>query len=335
VRTVLVKRLIWLVFVLLGISLVTFMITHVIPADPARLLVGPHAAPEEVAAIRRSMGLDDPLPAQYVRYIGGLLHGDLGFSFTSRRSVRDDFGDYFPATVELTSAALFLIVVLGIPLGVLSAVYAGCLLDRAVRILCVGGVAMPLFWTGLLFQLVFFRVLGWLPADGRLDTQLSAPPRVTGLYTVDSLLNGNLSLFVNALQHLVLPSVALCLPSMALVARLTRTSTLEALGQDYVRTARSKGLRRSRVVIVHAVRNSLMPITTVLGLQTGFLLSGAFLVEVIFNWPGIGLYTLNAVLASDYNAIMSITLLVAAIYVLVNLVVDLLYSVLDPRVTVA
>ncbi|HZS90470.1 MAG TPA: ABC transporter permease [Chloroflexota bacterium] len=334
-RTVLVKRLIWLVFVLLGISLVTFTITHVIPADPARLMVGPHAAPEEVAAIRRSMGLDDPLPAQYVRYIGGLLHGDLGFSFTSRRPVRDDFGDYFPATVELTGAALFLIVALGIPLGVLSAVYSGSLLDRALRLLCVGGVAMPLFWTGLLFQLVFFRLLGWLPADGRLDTSLAAPPRVTGLYTIDSLLHGDLPLFANAVQHLILPGVALSLPSMALITRLTRTSTLETLGMDYVRTARSKGLRRSRVVIVHAVRNSLLPITTVLGLQTGFLLSGAFLVEVIFNWPGIGLYTLNAVLASDYNAIMSITLLVAAIYVLVNLGVDLLYSVLDPRVAVA
>lgn len=328
----LINRLLWLVFVLFGISLLIFTVSHVIPADPARLMVGPHAAPEEVAAIRRQMGLNDPLPSQYLRYVGGLLHGDLGFSFYSRRAVRDDFGDYFPATLELTAAAMVLIVLIGLPLGVLSAVYHGRWLDRLARLLCVGGVAMPLFWTGLLFQLIFFRILGWLPADGRIDAQLSAPPRLTGMYTVDSLFSGNWPLFWNALHHLILPAVALALPSTALIARLMRTTTLETLGMDYVRTARSKGLRHARVIIVHAVRNALLPIITVLGLQTGFLLSGAFLIEVIFNWPGIGLYTLNAVLATDYNALMSITLVVAAIYVVVNLLVDALYAVLDPRV---
>jgi peptide/nickel transport system permease protein len=328
----LINRLLWLIFVLFGISLLIFTISHVIPADPARLMVGPHAAPEEVAAIRRQMGLNDPLPVQYLRYVDGLLHGDLGFSFYSRRPVRDDFGDYFPATVELTSAAMVLIILVGIPLGVLCAMYNGRWLDHIARLLCVGGVAMPLFWTGLVFQFLFFRTLGWLPADGRIDPQFSGPRRFTGLYTVDSLVSGNWPLFWNALHHLILPAVALALPSTALIARLTRTTTLEALVTDYVRTARSKGLRRSRVVVVHAVRNALLPTITVLGLQTGYLLSGAFLIEVIFNWPGIGLYTLNAVLATDYNALMSITLAVATIYVLVNLLVDMLYTVLDPRV---
>jgi peptide/nickel transport system permease protein len=333
VQAVLINRLLWLIFVLFGISVLTFTISHVIPADPARLMVGPRASDAEVAAIRRQLGLSDPLPVQYVHFVGGLLHGDLGFSFYSHRPVRDDVGDYLPATLELTIGAMVLIIVVGLPTGVLSAVYCGRWLDRIARVCCVSGVAMPLFWTGLLFQLVFFRLLGWFPADGRIDAQLSAPRRFTGMYTVDSLISGNWPLLWNALHHLILPAVALAVPSTALVARLMRTTTLETLGTDYVRTARSKGLRRSRVVIVHAVRNALLPITTVLGLQAGYLLSGAFLIEVIFNWPGIGLYTLNAVLFTDYNALMSVTLLVATIYVLVNLAVDALYTVLDPRVT--
>ncbi len=333
--TFLVRRLGFLVLVVLGVSVLTFVVSHVVPADPAALVAGRDATPEKLAIIRHQLGLDKPLPLQYLSYMGNLLHGDLGYSSFSRRPVLSDFLDYFPATIELTLYALLLAVVVGVPLGVYSGVARGGPVDHLSRIVSIGGSALPLFWLGLLLQLVFYGRLGWLPELGRLDTFMGAPRHITGLYTVDSLLTLNGPAFVNSLKHVLLPAFTLAFSSLALVVRVTRASMVDVLSQDYIRTARAKGVARVPVVMRHALRNALIPTTTLLGLQVGNLLSGAFLVEIVFSWPGIGFYSVNAIENSDYQAIMSITVLVAVVYTLVNLAVDLLYTQLDPRISYA
>ena len=332
-KTFVLRRLALLVFVLLGVSLLTFFISHVVPGDPARLAAGAHATGKQVEALRQKLGLDRPLPDQYLRYMGGLLRGDLGYALSSRRPVLEDLKDYFPATVELTVAALLICLVVGIPLGVLSAVHKGGLVDHVGRVICIGGVALPLFWLALLFQLIFYRWLGLVPAGGRLDPGLSSPPTITGLYILDSLLTANWPVLRSSLWHIVMPAITLAFASLAWVARVTRISMLETLGQDYIRTARGKGLTERGVVYRHALRNALIPTVTLVGLQTGALLAGAFLVEIIYSWPGIGFYTVNAIMAMDFNAIISTTLLVAVVYTVTNLVVDILYVALDPRIS--
>lgn len=328
----LIRRLLLLVFVLFGISVITFSISHIVPADPARLAAGPRAGPEQVETIRKKMGLDKPLYMQYLSYVGGLAHGDLGYSIYSRRPVLEDFADYFPATIELAITAMIFVIVLGIPLGVISAVKANRWPDKISQFFCVSGVAMPVFWSGMIFQLLFFKWLGWLPAGGRIGVALSAPNSITGLYILDSLLRGDWEVFFNGLHHVILPAFTLSLPSLSLVARMVRSTMLDVMSLDYVRTARSKGLAERSVIIKHALRNALIPTTTVLGLQMGMILGGDFLVEIIFNWPGIGLYALNTIMAMDYMAIMSVTLLIAVSYMVANLVVDIIYTILDPRI---
>lgn len=328
-----VRRLAFLVLVLIGISLITFFLSHVVPADPIRLYAGPRASAATIALLRHQLGFDQPLWRQYLTYIGGILHGDFGYSLLSHRPVSDDVRDYLPATIELTLAAIVLILAVGIPLGVVSAVWPGSIVDQISRVLTTTGVAIPAFWLGLMAQLVFFDLLGWLPEGGRLAANATPPPTVTGLYTVDSLLAGNLSLFGQSVIHLILPAVILAYGSLAVLTRQVRAGVLEALTQDHVRTARAKGLKRRRVVIGHALRNALVPATTVMGLQVGYLLGGALLVEDVFSWPGIGRYATLATLALDYNAVMAVTIVAAGIYVIVNLAVDLFYLVLDPRIT--
>ena len=327
------RRLGFLVLVLLGISLITFLLSHVVPADPARLYAGPRASAAAVAAVRRQFGLDQPLPAQYARYLGGLLHGDFGPSLTSHRPVAADLRDYQPATVELTLAALVLILAAGLPLGVLSGVWPGSLVDGIGRLVSITGVAVPAFWLGLMAQLLLFDQLGWFPSGGRLDPNTAPPQGPTGLYTVDSLLHGDAPLFAQSLWHLLLPAAVLGYGSLAVLTRQVRAGMLEVLSQDYVRTARSKGLRERSVIARHALRNAVLPATTVMGLQVGSLLGGALLVENVFAWPGLGRYATQATLNLDYNAVLGVTLVAASIYVAVNLTVDLLYAVLDPRVT--
>jgi len=327
------RRLGFLVLVLLGISFITFFLSHVVPADPVRLYAGPRASAATIKLLRHQLGLDQPLWKQFLDYMGGLLHGNFGYSLLSHRPVADDLKDYLPATIELTLAAVFLILVIGIPLGVMSAVWRGSVIDQITRVMTTTGVALPAFWLGLMVQLLFFDLLGWLPEGGRLAVSAPPPPTVTGLYTVDSLLAGNIALFGQALWHLILPAAVLAYGSLAVLTRQVRASVLEALTQDYVRTARAKGLRPLRVVVGHALRNALVPATTVMGLQVGYLLGGALLVEDVFSWPGIGRYATLATLALDYNAVMAVTIVAAAIYVLVNLGVDLLYLALDPRIT--
>lgn len=331
----LVRRLGFLVFVILGVSIVTFVVSHVVPADPVALVAGKNPSPSQLAQIRHTYGLDQSLPQQYFTYMGKLLHGDLGQSITSHRPILSDFLDYFPATVELTFYAMLICVAVGIPLGVYSGLRRGGWLDHLTRFISVAGTAMPLFWLGLLLQLLFYGQLGWLPSSARLDTFQNAPHHITGIYTIDSLLTLNFTALGNTLKHVLLPALCLAFASLSLVVRVTRSSMVDVITQDYIRTARAKGLPRRTVVMRHAMRNALIPTTTLLGLQVGNLLSGAFLVEVVFSWPGIGFYSINTIQNFDYQAIMSITIILAITYTLVNLVVDVIYTFLDPRIALA
>ena len=330
-----VRRLVFAVLTVLGISLIAFIVAHAVPADPVRALAGPHATPSEVAVARHAYGMDKPLPLQYVSFLGGLAHGDLGISLLSKRPVLTDLRQYLPATVELGLASLLLTIIIGVPLGVLSAIGtggAGRAASYIARIPVLLGVAMPPFWIGLLLQAVVAGHFAALPLNGRLDVWDTAPPAVTGLYTVDSLLAGDWSTALPVLQHLILPAITLSLGTIALLTRMIRASMLDVLSQDYIRTARSKGLKPGKVLFRHAFRNTLVTTVTVTGLLMGYLLGGDFLVETIFSWPGIGNYGVNAAVNSDFPAIIGVTMLVATVYVMINLVVDLLYPLLDPRV---
>jgi ABC-type dipeptide/oligopeptide/nickel transport system permease component len=326
------RRLALIPPLLVGVSLLLFILTHLVPADPAKLIAGEHAGPEQVAAVRHAFGLDRPLAEQYLIYMQKLVRGNLGVSMLTNTPVLTDLLQYFPATIELAAAAMLLTVVLGVPLGILSAVRSGGALDLAAQVLSVSGLSFPIFFFGILLQLVFVRALGWFPLSGRLAITAAPPHHITGLYVVDSLLSGNVRDFGSAVSHLVLPSLTLALTSIAPTVRITRSTMLEALSQDYIRTAWAKGLVSARVFMHHGLRNALIPVVTVLGLYTSGLLGGVFLVELIFDWPGVGLYSVNAITAFDYSAIMGTSLLLTVTFVLVNLGVDLLYAVIDPRI---
>jgi peptide/nickel transport system permease protein len=328
----LARRLLLLLFVVWGISLATFVLARLVPSDPARLIAGPRAGPEAVAVVRRDYGLDRPLPEQYLRYVGGLLTGDLGRSFSSKRPVADDLRAFLPATIELALVSLVLALLIGVPVGIIAAVRRNSIVDYAGRGFATLGLSLPPFWIGLLAQLVFYSGLTLLPVGGRLSQDVAAPPNITGLYTVDSLLTGQARTFLDALQHLILPAVVLSFGTMAVFVRLVRTTLLEVLAQDYVRTARAKGLAERAVVVGHALRNALLPVLTIGALQLGLLLSGVLLIESLFSWPGIGRYTAQAIVSSDYNGIMGVTIVLAVIYLLINTVVDMLYAWLDPRI---
>lgn len=326
------RRLALIPPLLIGVSLLLFILTHLIPADPAKLIAGEHAGPEAVAAVRHAFGLDRPLTEQYLIYIEKLAHGNLGVSMLTNTPILSDLLAYFPATIELAAAAMFLTVVLGVPLGIISAVRAGSPIDLVAQVLSVSGLSFPIFFFGILVQIVFVRSLGWFPLSGRLGIVAIPPHHITGLYVVDSLLTGNFEDLRSAVSHLVLPSFTLALTSLAPTVRITRSTMMEALSQDYIRTAWAKGLVSTRVFVHHGLRNALIPVVTVLGLYTSGLLGGVFLVELIFNWPGVGLYSVNAITAFDYSAIMGTSLLLTVTFVLVNLGVDLLYAVIDPRI---
>ena len=327
-----VRRLIAMVFVLIGISLMTFLIGNISPGDPARLALGPRAKEASVQKLREKMGLDRPIWEQYVRYASRVVRGDLGDSLLTRRPVREDLADYLPATLELTAAALFLCIVLGYPLGVLAARDYGGPFDTVVNTLAVMGVAVPVFWSGIIFQLIFYRGLEWLPAEGRLPIAVEAPPSVTNMLIVDSLLAGDVETLGTALHHLILPAVALALPNMAFVVKLVRWQVIETMTHDFVRTARGKGLPGGRILTRHVLPNALLPAVTMTGMLVGAMMGGAFLVEIIFNWPGIGFYSFRAIQAADLTPVLAVTLIVAATYMLANLVVDMIYVFLDPRI---
>ena len=326
------RRLVLAVFVVWGVTLITFFLSHVVPGDPARLIAGPKANLVAIEHIRHQYGLDLPLPQQYVRYMGDLVHGNLGTSFTSHRAVRDDLLSYFPATLELTLYALVVGSILAVLVALVAARRPGSATESGIQLLSVTSLSVPAFWAALILQLVVAVDLGWLPLTGRLGSGVTPPAHLTGLYTIDSLLTGQFATFADALRHLVLPAFALGLAVFGLMARIMRASLLDVIEEDYVRTAEAKGLSEMRVLMRHILRNAMLPGVTVFGLLFGFLAGGIFVVEYIFAWPGIGAYAFNAFQASDYNAVMGVTLIVAVLYVLVNLVIDLVYLSLDPRI---
>jgi peptide/nickel transport system permease protein len=329
----LIRRLLLLIPTLFGLSLLTFAISHVVPADPAKLAAGPRASNEMVETIRRQFGLDQPLPEQYVTYVGGLLRGNFGDSITTRRSVGEDLKERFPATFELVLFAMILAVGAGIPLGVIAAVNQNRWPDQLSRLFAISSVSIPPFWFALVLQLFFASSLGWLPLSRRLPTLAQPPERVTGLLSVDSLIAGQTDTFWLVLKHLALPVFVLSLGSMAIITRTLRGDLLEVLNNDFIRTARAKGVSERSVLLRHTLRNAFIPSLTMIGLSFGWTLGGTVLVEAVFDWPGIGNYAVEATGRLDFNAIMGVTLLVGVVFILINLAVDLLYGVLDPRIT--
>ncbi len=328
----LIRRLIGIAAVMIGVSVITFAISHVIPADPAVAALGDHATDEQIAAFRAEYKLDRPLPEQYLTYVNDLLHGDLGRSIRTRRSVADDLADSFPATFELSFTALLVSIVVGIPAGIWSAISRGRLPDVVVRVLALAGGSIPVFWLGLIVIGLGYYQLGWFPGGGRIDAFVAPPPLRTGLYVVDSLVAGDVEALRSSLIHLVLPALTLGYFSTAVITRMTRSSMLEVLGQDYMRTAEAKGLRERTVVLRHGLRNALIPTVTIIGLTFGSLLSGAVLTETIFSWPGLGRYATASAVSLDFPAVLGVTLLAAVVYPVANLVVDVAYYWLDPRI---
>jgi peptide/nickel transport system permease protein len=328
------RRVAGLIFVLLGVSVLTFFLAQVVPVDPAATALGSNARDEQIEAYREQLGLDQPAPVQYINYMQRLLRGDLGQSIRTRRPVINDLRDYLPATIELSLAAMLVAVCIGIPLGILASLRRNTWIDATARLFALIGGSMPIFYIGLFALGVFWRQLKWLPGPGRLDSTLRPPTQITGLFTVDALLTGNWPVFWNASAHLLLPALVLGYFSTAVLLRMTRSSMLEMLGQDYVRTARAKGLSEQLVIGRHVFKNAFPPVLTTIGLVFGSLLSGAVLTETIFNWPGLGRYATTSVTTLDYPAVMGVTLVAAFIYPLVNTMVDIGYSFIDPRVRV-
>jgi len=328
-----IRRLFLLVPILLGVTLLTFVVSHVIVPNPVLVWVGTrHPSPQQVAAITAQYHLDDPLYTQYAYYLVDLVTGNWGTSPVTNQPVLKLIGTYFPATFELTIAALLISVAIGIPLGVLSAVWNGKKLDYPIRLLYLSGVGSPPFLLALVFQLVFSYYLRILPSSGRLSPTLLPPTHITGMYTVDSLLTGNWVDLVDSVRHLILPATALALLTFAIITRITRSSMLETMNKDFVRTARSKGLPKRSVTFRHVLRNALSSTVTVIGLAVQFLLTGTVVIEYIFFWPGIGLYAAQSILALDFPSIMGVTVLFTLIVVLTNLVTDFAYGVIDPTV---
>jgi peptide/nickel transport system permease protein len=329
----LLRRLVTLTITLAGIMVITFFTSLVIPLDPLASLAGPQASPETVERLRVLYGFDQPLYVQFGRYAARLARGDLGVSFQTSRPVLKDILTYFPATLELATFAILVGIGVGIPLGVLSAVYKNRAIDQFCRLLSLIGVSTPVFWLGLVLMLVFYFKLGWLPEPGRLDIMLLEPTRVTGVLLVDSALARDWEVFADALKHLVLPASVLGLVGVAGISRITRSSMLEVLSQEYIKTARIKGLSEFPVIVRHALRNALVPTVTVVGLTYGLLLEGSVLTETIFSWPGLGRYLANAFLTLDLNTIVGGTMFVALTFCIVNLLVDLAYAFLNPKIT--
>ena len=317
--------------VLLGVSIVVFFMVRAIPGDPAQIMLGQQATQEQVQQIRENMGLDKPIFVQYGLFLKDALRGDLGDSIVTGRPVTTELLTRLPATLELTTFAMLIAILVGIPVGVISAVRQYSLLDKSTSVLALTGISMPIFWLAMILVVIFGVNLELLPFPGRLDptTGITA---ITGLVLVDSLLTLNFAGFWDGLLHLIMPALALATIPMAVIMRMTRSSMLEVMNEDYVRTARAKGVVPWRVVFKHALRNAMLPTITVIGLQTGLLMGGAIITETIFSWPGIGLYTYNSISSRDYASIQGVVLYAALLFVLINLLVDILYAILDPRV---
>jgi len=328
----LLRRAVLVIPTFLGITLLVFLLIHLIPGNVVEAISGERGMdPVRYAQMMKEFGLDQPLYVQYFSYLGKVFHGNLGVSVTTHESVLTEFLTLFPATLELATCAMLLALLIGIPAGILAAIKRNTFLDYSVMGASLTGYSMPIFWWALLLILLFSVTLGWTPVSGRIDLLFDIPP-VTGFMLIDSLLAGDAGAFKSALSHLILPMIALGTIPLAVIARMTRSAMLEVLREDYVRTARAKGLSRWRVIGVHALRNALIPVVTVIGLQVGTLLAGAILTETIFSWPGIGKWLVGAIQRRDYPVVQGGILLSATIIIIVNLVVDLLYGVINPRI---
>ncbi|HET6352310.1 MAG TPA: ABC transporter permease [Coriobacteriia bacterium] len=326
-----IKRILMVVPVMIGVSIIVFSLMRVFSPDPAPVVLGQHATQEQMAAWRETQGLNEPILKQYVLYVKGAVTGDLGTSYYTQTPVSKEIAARFPATIELAVAAIIFASLVGVTLGVVAAVKKNSIFDAGGTLIALVGVSIPIFWLGILFIMFFSGYLHLLPTGGRINVLLE-PVHVTGFYMLDALLTGNREAFDDALLHIILPALTLGMYSMAIITRMTRSTMLDVLGQDYVRTARAKGLSELKVVGKHALRNSMIPVVTVIGLQFGALLGGALLTESVFSWPGIGKFTVDCILKSDLPIVQGIVLLVAVVFVLVNLCADLIYAFLDPRI---
>jgi peptide/nickel transport system permease protein len=326
------KRFFLIVLTLFGLLTITFVISRVAPGDPARLAAGPDATEEMVEVMRNEFGLDKPLVAQYVHYIKSLLTGDLGRSLRTRHLVIEDLVRFFPATFELIVFSLFLAVILGIPLGVYCAVYRDRSVDHVARLFSVSGLALPMFWFALMLQLLLALKFDLLPVGGRLGMLTEPPQKITHLYLIDSLITGDWSSLADALGHIILPAFVLSFPALASIIRVNRADMLEVLNRDFIVNARAHGISKFRIIALYALKNAMIPTTTMIGLRYGWMLGGTILVETVFDWPGIGLYAVQSAVFSDFQPIMGVTLLIGLNFMLANLAVDLIYGVLDPRV---
>lgn len=328
----LLSRLAVLIPTFIGVSIIAFAFIRMLPGDPVALLSGERVmSPERHAEITRQLGMDRPLPVQYLDYLWGVLRGDFGTSISTKESVLGQFLELFPATLELSLCAIIFAIVLGIPAGVVAAIKRGSFWDQLIMGTALVGFSMPIFWWGLLLIILFSGMLGWTPVSGRISLMYFFPS-VTGFMLIDSLLSGQSGAFRSALSHLILPTIVLGTIPLAVIARQTRSAMLEVLSEDYVRTARAKGLSAFRVIGVHALRNALIPVVTTIGLQVGVMLAGAILTETIFSWPGIGKWMVDSVFRRDYPVIQGGLLIIACIIMMVNLMVDLLYGLINPRI---
>ena len=328
------RRLGLMVVAVLGVTLISFIISHAVPADPIVSNLGQQASqrPEIVKAFKEKWGLDRPLHMQYLAFVGNLLRGELGNSINTRRAITKDLAFFLPATIELSTAAVLFALAVGVPLGVFAAIRRDGVVDHVARLVSLVGVSIPIFWLATVSLVIFYATLHWTAGPGRLGPQIPSPPRLTGFFTIDAAVAGDWETFRSAASHLVLPGLVLASSVLGLVTRVTRSSMLDALSQDYLRTARSKGLSERHIVARHALRNALIPTVTVLGLAYGGLLSGAVMTETIFAWPGLGRYAFQSAITNDFPSIMGVTFVIGVMYTLVNLVVDLLYGWLDPQI---
>ncbi|MBM7604611.1 peptide/nickel transport system permease protein [Metabacillus crassostreae] len=326
-----IRRVFSLIPVLFGMTLVVFAIIRAIPGDPAQVILGQKATKEAIATLTRELGLDKPWYIQYGDYIKALFAGDLGTSLRTRGPINEEIWPYLAATIELTVVAMIIAVFIGVNAGIISAWFSNSWFDYLAMILALVGVSMPIFWLGLMEQWAFSIELGWLPSTGREDVR-DPVSAITNIYIIDTLLQGRFDQFWVVIKHIILPSIALATIPMAIIARMTRSTMLEVMKSDYIRTARAKGLKMFWVVYKHSLKNAIIPVLTVIGLQTGLLLGGAILTETIFGWPGVGRYLYDAIGYRDYPVIQSGILIIAAIFVMINLIVDLLYAVVDPRI---
>jgi peptide/nickel transport system permease protein len=326
-----IRRTFMLIPVLIGMTLVVFFIIRAIPGDPAQIILGQQATKESIAQLTKDLGLDQPWYVQYFDYIKSLITGDLGESLRSHMSIADEIWPYLAATLELTIVAMLIAIVIGVNAGIISAWFQNSWFDYTAMVIALVGISIPVFWLGLMEQWFFSLNLGWLPSTGR-DNVRDPVEAITHLYLIDTLLAGRFDQFMEVIRHLILPSIALATIPTAIIARITRSSMLEVMGADYIRTARSKGVKMFWVVYKHGLKNSIIPILTIIGLQTGLLLGGAILTETIFGWPGIGRYIYDAISFRDYPVIQSGILVVATIFILINFMIDLVYAAIDPRI---